>query len=276
MKSSGKKARIREMLAAESGKTPHTDWARFKQQIRREVVSNEIPQLEIADQKTTSIMKWLPAIAAVIVAGVVLFSLREPAHEKTNNELLTQKSEAVVAPRTMQRGDVYRSGRREIHFLSGAAQFKAHDNRLFIEATNLKADFKLNQKTDLTIQHPLITVTVTGTQFVFDATASGGRIRLTQGSLRINLKNPTMPNPVLLTAPVLFEFADKTHHTKPIAQKKTALDKPLYRYELTNGEVLYAEQLATNEQIHRVQLLGGKEQVIAVGDIASVGPALSE
>ena len=272
MKSPKQKARIREMLRADAGEK-NASWAAFKQQVAREFEAEKAPPLEIAGGSRRTgrprfAFAWLAPAFAVFLFGIGFILLRHIhiAHEKP--VVARVDNPAKATPRTMRRGDVYKAEKREIRFLRGNATLTENNDAITVAATNLKADFRLRQKVNMRIEHPLVAVTITGTEFTIDTVAKGGKINLTEGRLRIDLKSEG-GEPVLLVAPIRFEFSGKSHSLKK-AEPKT--DKLLYRYELQNGEVFFGHPVRSDESSHTIEVLGGKVETIAASDLLRFAP----
>ncbi len=269
MSSAERKRRIREMLAAEGlvrGKAPQASkpWDDFKKQIRGEFSAAKPPRLQIQKPaRTSGFWAWrLTPVFALLIFAVVLY-LRQ-------SDPVKQPDVPVVkAERSFRQGDVYKTEKREIRFLSGAATLKEEGGKIRILTSKLKADFRLRQKVDMQIEHPLVTVTITGTEFTFDTSAKRGSINLTEGRLRIDMKSSPGAEPVLLVAPARFEFSETSHQIKKAQAKAERL---LYRYELQNGEVFFAHPISRDARIHKVEILGGKVAQIATEDIVRFAP----
>lgn len=276
MKNTERKARIREMLKAEGliapdKVAPNADWNRFKRELNSNI--DQIPpQLEILPPRKKNVARWFIPIAALAIVGVVFF-LWQIQQQPLTPQAVQKETASNTALRTLGKGEVYRSGKREIRLIAGSANLKETAGKVRIAATSLTADFRLGERVDMQIEHPLITVTITGTEFLFSATGKGGSIDLRHGSLAIEFKGKGKPERVLMKAPAKLLFTAKSHHVKKSDMPQRADGKLLYRYELLNGETFFAYQLQAGTHEHKVQLLGGRAQTVAVRDIASVLPA---
>ena len=279
MKNSGRKARIREMLNAEGlltqdKTTPNASWNRFKREFQTDATTHT-PQLEILPPREKSLARYLLPVAALVVAGVVFFLWRWQTQQATLPTVAQAEVVPKTAARTFSKGDVYRSGKREILLMAGDAQLTETAGKVRIAATTLTADFRLRERVDMQIEHPLITVTITGTEFLFAVTPKGGSIDLRHGSLAIDLKQEHSGR-IRLRAPAKLVFTVKSHEVISPDKSGRSDSKPLYRYELLNGETFFAYQVQVSPPEHRVQLLGGGAQTVAVRDIASVSLAERE
>jgi hypothetical protein len=270
MSTAKRKQRIREMLAAEglvSGKAARASrpWEDFKKQVRGEFSTATPPRLEIQKPaRAAGFWLWRLAPAfALLVFGVGLYLRQNPPAEQINPPVVK------ATERAFKRGDVYKSEKREIRFLGGNATLQEEGGKIRIAANTLKADFRLRQKVDMQIEHPLVTVTITGTEFTLDTSRKRGSINLTEGRLRIAVKSSPGAEPVLLVAPTRFEFNETSHQIK---KAKPKVDRLLYRYELHNGEVFFAHQVSLDTRVHKVEILGGKVTQIAVEDILRLAP----
>lgn len=274
MKDAERKARIRAMLQAEglggAQKAPADKaWGEFRQRLRDELQSEKPPRLAIRSNRPGFFRLWqlVPAFALLLLG--MLFYFRNGNVAKNDAPVVAEKKNLPAKTiRTMKKGDVFVAEKRRIRFSGGDAKLSEEQGRYVLEATELRADFRLKQKTDLKIEHPLIRVTVTGTEFSVDATAAGGSLNLTEGSLRIDLKTDAAA-PVLLTAPARFEFGGKFHRVKKTGLQK---DRILYRYEMKSGEVFFAHQIGRPGETHKLELLGGKTEVIRTEDILRFAP----
>ncbi len=279
MTNTERKARIREMLKAEGlltqGKSaPNDDWIRFKRGLNPKADIMP-PQLEILPPRKKQMARWLLPIAALAMAGVVFFLWQIQQRQPAIPQVVQKYAMPNTAARMLGKGEVYRAGKREIRLLAGQANLTEAAGKVRIAATTLTADFRLNERVDMQIEHPLITVTITGTEFMFSATALGGSIDLRHGSLEIDLKHAGGGR-IQLKAPARLMFNAKSHAVKTAEKSARTDGKSLYRYELMNGETFFAYQLQVGAVEHRVQLLGGNAQTIPVRDIASVSPAERE
>lgn len=274
MKSKTQKDNIREMLEAERFGNADTAWGDFKRKLGDEFLAVKTPKLQMtpAPRAPGVLFRWLaPAFALfVIAAGFTIWHVRQ----KGAGEAVVVKS---VQPgkhskaQAFHKGDVFKSGRREIRFLQGNAELTQSGGQIIIEATSLVADFRLREKVDMQIRHPLVSVAITGTQFIFDAAAKGGTIRLSEGSLAIEYHAPAAKSErITLKAPAQFSFSEKKFQVAGLNVPGPAADKVLYRYDLASGETFFAHQLTTNSKYHRVDVLGGKEQIIPVETIVRV------
>lgn len=268
MSKTDRKERIRAMLDAEKGRLDDQNWNAFRHEMRKGIEMGEIPELHIAQRRPW--LSYLAPIAAACVIAIGLFYWHL-GQSRTTQPTFTEEVKKTSANLALRPGEAYRKGKREIRLLAGQATLSELNQRFHITGRELRADFLLREKTDLVIEHPLVTVQVTGTQFLFDARATRGRIDLREGRLRVKYHGRQgKEKEVLLVAPAKFIFSERGYTESD--EKKTGLeqDKPLFRYELVSGEVFYAEQLSLSPTEHRVQLLGGKEQTIRVADITSV------
>jgi hypothetical protein len=271
MKNAERKARIRELLKAEGLDTDREirsikAWDDFKKQVKQEFLSAKSPRLEIYRERQSFFRLWQLAPAfALVLLGMFLF-FRQSATVKQENPAIV---ESKIPVKSFKQGDVFVSGKREIRFFSGSAMLTQTEDRIRIQTSELKANFKLRQKVDMQIEHPLVTVTITGTEFTLDTSAKRGSINLTEGRLRVDLKSSLAAKPVFLVAPIRFEFSETFHQIKKADRKE---DRPLYRYELQNGEVLFAHRISSDARTHKVEILGGKVQQIATEDILRFGP----
>lgn len=281
MKDPQRKTRIREMLNAEglagqraAEKNPR--WTAFKNLLGAEIAAKNIPELEITDlpKAVTNTRRWLVPAAALVLAGTIFYAWYLNGVPREIPASTKAIAPIKIASRPYKTGDVFRSGKREIRFLGGNATLSESDEKIRIETTALRADFRLGEKVDMQIRHPLIVVTVTGTSFVFDAKATGGSINLDHGSLAVDLLHPTRATKTItLKAPAELVFSKETHTVTALPLKKWHAEKPLFRYEMRNGETFYAHQLSIDALSHKVELLGGKTQVVAVADIMQVAPS---
>lgn len=277
MKNNERKARIREMLKAEGllpqDKTkPNASWNRFKKEFYTNADTG-IPRLEILPLREKKLVRWLLPVAALAIAGVVFFLWQMRQEQPASPQVGQNDTAPRTAASIYRKGDVYRSGKKEILLIAGNAQLTEDAGKVRIAATTLTADFRLRERVDMQIEHPLVTVTITGTEFLFSATGKGGTIDLRHGSLAIEFKGKDSTERLQLKAPAKLLFTAKSHEVKKSDSSQRTDDKPLFRYELLNGETFFAYQLQTGPLEHRVQLLGGSAQVLAVRDIASVSPA---
>lgn len=279
MKNTERKARIREMLKAEGlltqGKTaPNADWTRFRRELN---LSGDglPPQLEILPPRKSSLTRWLLPVAALAVAGIVFFAWRSQQGKPVAPVVAKENIAPNTAARKLAKGEVYRAGKREIRLIAGSATLTEVAGKMRIAATSLTADFKLGERVDMQIEHPLVRVTITGTEFLFSATEKGGSINLRHGSLAIDLKQANA-GPIKMKAPAKLVFTAKSHELISPERTPRTDGKALMRYELLNGETFFAYQLKVDPQEHKVQLLGGKAQTVAVREIASVSPAERE
>lgn len=271
MKSRAQKENIREMLRAESPGDTQSPWGDFKRKLSDEFLSTKIPPLEITTPPRNKV-RWLVPAFTVFLIAVGIFFWRTQSGTEANTMLARSGSQGAV--REFKKGDVFTSERREIRFLKGSAAMTQEAERIRIDTTALTADFRLQQKVDMQIRHPLITVTITGTRFIFDATAKAGIIRLSEGSLAIQFHGAAgKPDNISLKAPAEFTFSDRKYRSSDVRPILPSGDKLLYRYDLVNGESFFAHQLKIDSKIHRVHLLGGSEQIIPVENIVRVVPA---
>lgn len=280
MKNAERKTRIREMLNAEGllpqGKPkPNASWNRFRKEFHTNADTG-IPGLEILPPRKKKLVRWLMPVAALLIAGIVFFLWQLRQGQPATPQVAQNDSAPRNAATTYHKGDVYRSGKKEILLIAGNAQLTEDAGKVRIAATTLTADFRLRERVDMQIQHPLITVTITGTEFLFSATGKGGSIDLRHGSLAIDFKGKDSSERVQLKAPAKLLFTAKSHQVKKYDSSQPAGDKPLFRYELLNGETFFAYQLQAGPLEHKVQLLGGGTQTLAVRDIASVSLAERE
>ena len=280
MINSERKARIREMLKAEGllpqDKTkPNASWNRFKKEFYTNADTG-IPRLEILPPREKKLVRWLLPVAALALAGIVFFLWQMQQGQPAIPQIVQNDTAPSTAARTYRKGDVYRSGKKEILLIGGNAQLTEDAGKVRIAATTLTADFRLREGVDMQIEHPLVTVTITGTEFLFSATGKGGSIDLRHGSLAIEFKGKDRPERVQLKAPAKLLFTATSHEVRKSDSSQRTDDKPLFRYELLNGETFFAYQLQTGPLEHRVQLLGGGTQVLAVRDITSVSLAERE
>ena len=277
MKNAERKDRIREMLNAEGlltqGKAkPNASWNRFKKEFYTNADTG-IPRLEILPLREKKLVRWLLPVAALAIAGVVFFLWQMRQEQPASPQVGQNDTAPRTAASIYRKGDVYRSGKKEILLIAGNAQLTEDAGKVRIAATTLTADFRLRERVDMQIEHPLVTVTITGTEFLFSATGKGGSIDLKHGSLAIELKGKDR---VQLKAPAKLLFTATSHEVRKSDSSQRTDDKPLFRYELLNGETFFAYQLQTGPLEHRVQLLGGGTQVLAVRDITSVSLAERE
>lgn len=280
MKNAERKTRIREMLSAEGllpqAKTkPNASWNRFKKEFHTSA-DTAIPRLEILPPREKKLVRWLLPVAALAIAGVVFFLWQMRQEQPAMSQVVQNDTAPRTAGSTYRKGDVYRSGQKEILLIAGNAQLTEDAGKVRIAATTLTADFRLRERVDMQIEHPLVTVTITGTEFLFSATGKGGSIDLRHGSLAIEFKGKDSSERVQLKAPAKLLFTAKSHQVKKSDSYQPTDDKRLFRYELLNGETFFAYQLQAGAVEHRVQLLGGGTQTLAVRDIASVSLAERE
>lgn len=274
MKNAERKARIRAMLHAEglaSGETKSSEkgWSDFRKQIREELHAEKLPQLVIRRDYHSLFRRWqLVPVFALLLLGILFYFRNAGITKNAAPAIAENQNPAKKTIRNMKKGDVFAAEKRRIRFSGGEAKLTEDEGRYLVETSELKADFRLKQKTDLKIEHPLIRVTVTGTEFSVDAKATGGSLNLREGSLRIDLKTETQQS-VVLTAPARFEFSGKAHRVK---KTETLKDKTLYRYELKSGEVFFAHLLARSDATHTIELLGGKTEVVPVAEILRFAP----
>lgn len=277
MKNTERNARIREMLKAEGLLTPdkgapNAEWTRFKRELNSSA-DGIPPQLEILPPRKSPVTRWLLPVAALAVVGMVFFLWQMQQGQPATPQVVKKDNAPDTAARTLGKGEVYRSGKREIRLIAGSANLKETAGKVRIAATNLTADFRLGERVDMQIEHPLIAVTITGTEFLFSATGKGGSIDLRHGSLAIEFKGKDSAERLQLKAPAKLLFTAKSHQIKNTDLLQRADGKPLYRYELVNGETFFAYQLQAGALEHKVQLLGGGTQTLTVRDIASVSLA---
>ncbi len=280
MKNSERKARIREMLHAEGLLTrgepaANADWGRFKREFNSGA-GDITPQLEILPPRKSRVVRWLLPVAALAVAGIVFYTWRLQHAKPLDSQMVQNDTAPKTTAVALARGDIYRSGKREIRLIAGNARLTDISGKMRIDATTLTADFRLGERVDMQIEHPLITVTITGTEFLFVATGKGGTIDLRHGSLAIDFKGEHGAKTMQLKAPAKLLFTADSHQVKKSRGPAAPDGKPLFRYELTNGETFYAYQIQASALEHRVQLLGGGKQTLAVADIASVSVAERE
>ena len=272
MKNTERRALIREMLNAEGlltqgSQKPSASWNRFKREFGTDA-NIHTPQIEILPPKQSA-LRWLAPIAAVVIAGVVFFLWRLQTGQQVNPVVVQNDALPKTAATTLRKGEVYRSGKKQIRLIAGNATLAETDGKVRIAATTLTADFTLRERFDMQIEHPLLTVTITGTEFLFAVTPRGGSIDLRHGSLAIDLKEPRAER-VQLRAPAKLVFTAASHQLFVPEKSESNTGKQLYRYELLNGETFFAYQLQVGALEHKVQLLGGKTQTVIVREIGSV------
>lgn len=269
MKSKSQKANIREMLRAESLGDTKLPWGDFKRKLSDEFLAAEVPTLNIAPPpRARKYYRWLvPAFAMSLVIGG-LFIWRLDSEMSGNTRIAGTVFPRGAQKREFKKGDIFKSERREIRFLEGGAEITRDGEKIRIETTALTADFRLKQKVDMQIRHPLVTVIITGTEFIFAATPKGGTIRLSEGSLVIE-HHGASEKKILLGAPAEFAFTASRHSVAPL-KAGVSQEKILYRYDLVNGETFFAYQVKVGAENHRVHLLGGSEQTIPVENILHV------
>lgn len=267
MKTPEQKARIREMLRAEAGEK-NPVWDAFRRQLGNEAQAASIPPLEIKHaQRSRLAPRWLASVAAVLVLGIGLLVWRLAFSGGVNPPIAKINTLPPVTVRQLGKGDVFVSGKREIRFFGGNATLSENHGRIEIAASELKAAFRLRQKTDMKIEHPLVSVAITGTEFIFDASRGRGVIELTEGSLAVTLKREAKR--VLLKAPARLEFSETGHKLK---EENSVPGKILYRYDLTNGESFFAHPVRRGASSHTVEVLGGKTEEIRLEDIVRFEP----
>lgn len=263
-----------EGLLTPNKMAPNADWTRFKRELNSSAEGIP-PQLEILPPRKSPVTRWLLPVAALAIVGVVFF-LWQIQQQPLTPQVVQKDTARSTAARTLGKGEVYRAGKQEIRFIAGSANLTEVAGKVRIAATSLTADFKLGERVDMQIEHPLITVTITGTEFLFSANGKGGSIDLRQGALAIEFKGKDKTERLLMKAPAKLFFTAKSHQVKKSDMPQRADGKPLYRYELVNGETFFAYQLQAGTHEHKVQLLGGSAQTVVVRDIASVSPAERE
>lgn len=269
MKDAERKARIRAMLAAEDLATGHdrniaAAWQKFKTQAVAEAEPVEIPPLRIVRRKFWHEKPQIFAAAALLFVVGAVYLFNAGFRNNQTPPVAGSAATAVASRQHLARGAVFRQERRQITVLSGAADLaQAADGRFEIQTTALQARFRLNQPTDLVIRHPLLTVTVTGTEFIFAADANTGSVRLTEGKLRIRYRGASTDT--LLVAPAMYRFTETAGWQQ--TQNETANDRKLLRYDLVSGETFFAWQISAGTKTHEVQLLGGKKRTIPVEEI---------
>lgn len=261
------------MLAAE-GLLPaqksllNENWRRFKAAFAPPRTPQ--PVVELKYRRARKFYRALPwAAAALVLVGFSIAFWFIQSESRTAEKSTIARTN--IAPKKFSHGEIYRHGKKEIRFMAGDAQISETRGTIRVAAETLKADFRLHEKTDMRIEHPLVSVAITGTEFVFDASPARGTIVLRHGSLSITFRNPQQGEDTLrMTAPAKLDFTQTRHTLDRKVVATDTSDKPLFRYELADGETFYAFQLATSRERHRVHLLGGKEQIVRVGDIVRV------
>lgn len=267
MKTPEQKARIREMLRAEAGEK-NPVWDAFRRQLGNEAQAASVPPLEIKHAPRSGFAtRWLAPVAALLVLGIGLLVWRLAFSGSVNPPVAKKETVQQVIARQLGKGDVFVSGKREIRFFGGNATLSENQGRIEITASELKAAFRLRQKTDMKIEHPLVSVTITGTEFIFNAARGRGAIELTEGSLAVTLKREAKR--VVLKAPARLEFSETGHQLK---EEKPAPGKILYRYDLANGESFFAHPMRRGPTSHTVEVLGGKTEEILLEDIVRFEP----
>jgi hypothetical protein len=276
MKSKKQKENIREMLRAESLGNAKSSWGDFKRKLSDEFLTTKIPRLELtptfAKGRGQGVgFRWLvPAFALFLIAGgFMIWHLQQKS--LTGSPIVSSVHPGQVTKRAFRKGDVFKLERREIRFLQGNAELTQDGEKIILETASLTADFRLGQKVDMQIRHPLVSVAITGTQFIFTATAKRGNIRLNEGSLAIEYNGPTAkPEKITLKAPAAFTFSERKYEISVLKAAPVPGDKLLYRYDLVNGETFFAHQIRIDAKYHRVGVLGGSEQIIPVENILRV------
>lgn len=259
------------MLAAEGllpaqKSLPNENWQRFKAAFAPPLTPQ--PVVELKYRRARKLYRALPWAAAALLGLASAFWWIQNKTPVSESSTIVRASSASTK---FSRGEIYRHGKKEIRLMAGDAQISEASGTILVAAQTLKADFRLHEKTSMRIEHPLVSVAITGTEFIFDASPGHGTIVLRHGSLSVIFRNPQQGEDTLrMTAPAKLTFTQTRHtlDTKVVATDTS--DKPLFRYELSDGETFYAFQLATSRELHRVHLLGGKEQVVRVGDIVRV------
>lgn len=267
MKTPEQKERIREMMRADAGEK-NPVWDAFRRQLGNEAQAVSVPPLEIRHAPRSRLTtRWLAPVAAVLVLGVGLLVWRLAFSGSVNPPVAQNETVQPVPARQLGKGDVFISEKREILFFGGNATLRENQGRIEIAASELKAAFRLRQKTDMKIEHPLVSVAITGTEFIFDAARGHGVIELTEGSLAVTLKREAKS--VTLRAPARLEFSETGHKLKA---EKPSPGKILYRYDLANGESFFAHPVRHGKASHTVEVLGGKTEEIPLEDIVRFEP----
>lgn len=277
MKTPRQKSLIREMLRAEGLRKPTADapdladWQRFKAEMRTQMQEQTVPELLLHAPRKTPVWVWrLAPVAAFLIMGLIFqFWYHFPQNKDGSRQADTNVE--VTAKKPMREGDVWKHGKNRIDFTSGHAQLTMTDAaEIEIETVILSANFSLPERVKLQIRHPLVLVTVTGTEFALQASENGGSIDLRKGSLRI--RHSSAHNETRLKAPGRFVFSETSY--KVITREKSrAHQSARFHYQLMTGEMLYARQLHTDERIHRIELSDGSVRTLRVNEIAGIQPA---
>lgn len=105
----------------------------------KQTTTTHTPQLEILPPREKSLARYLLPVAALVWRGVL--ALADAAGNIADGRTGRGCSQKTAA-RTFSKGDVYRSGKREIRTMAGDAQLTETAGKVRIAATTLTADFR--------------------------------------------------------------------------------------------------------------------------------------
>lgn len=272
-----RKERIRIMLEAEGllpglAETPrHAAWKKLRNRLGHEPAADSIPPLEIIE-KSGPAFRYLPlaAIATLAIGLAGFWLLRPYLYEQTGNRMQAVSGDY----QTLIKGSVLRRNRRTISVLNGQALLSERPDGSFkVNIAEGKLRFRLKEKTDLVVEHRLLQIFVTGTEFDFDATKTTGTVTLTEGRLLVHYRGKYSAD-YQLVAPAVFKF--DLLGAKKQAAVPSAVPRRLYRFDLADGETFFGWPVVTRQAMQSIDVLGGGRREIPITEIVRQEPAEAE